>query len=209
MRQLDQHLTTMKAQKPKLRVFFVNKAASGDPNASFSGTLPLVNTESAIPFNDIIQRLEVCPDFTPNFQPETPWFWSIGNALRKHWTASDSTPPDANGWTISSIEGFCRYSLMDGMRDRRVRVWFKHDLVDHTSTYMLHNCSEKIKEAIQDRIKLLASSTGRPGDLMFIDYIIVNEVAGSWLGKIVGVYKKLLHYVRTLWPFYAAESLIG
>jgi hypothetical protein len=66
---------------------------------------------------------------------------------------------------------------------------------------MLHNCSEKIQEAIQDKIKLLASSAGRPGDLMFIDYIIVNEVAGSWIHKILDVYKKLLRYVRTL-PVY-------
>lgn len=84
---------------------------------------------------------------------------------------------------------------MDGMRDRRVRVWFSHNLVEHTSTYMLHNCSEKVRQAIHDKIKLLASAEGCPGDLMFIDYIIVNEVAGSWLDKILDVYKKLLHYV--------------
>ena len=85
---------------------------------------------------------------------------------------------------------------MNGMRDRRVRVWFKHDVLEHTSIYMLHNCSEGVREAIQDRIKLLASSKGCPGDLMLIDYIIVNEVAGSWIEKILDVYKKLLHYVR-------------
>ncbi|RXW21855.1 hypothetical protein EST38_g3992 [Candolleomyces aberdarensis] len=77
-----------------------------------------------------------------------------------------------------------RYSLMDSMRDRRVRVWFRHYLAEHTSTYIINNCSKKFKAEIQDKVKSLIASEDPLGDLMFIDHIIINEVIAELTSKI-------------------------
>ncbi|KAJ2922301.1 hypothetical protein H1R20_g14796, partial [Candolleomyces eurysporus] len=135
------------------------------------------NTDNLIPLDHLTRKLEVCPDFMPNFLPETPWLWSTGNALRKKWTKSESPEGDGPSWAVSSIEGFCRYSLMDSMRDRRVRVWFHHHLTEHTSTYIINNCSREFKAEIQGKVKSLIASEDPLGDLMFIDDIIINEVS--------------------------------
>jgi hypothetical protein len=65
--------------------------------------------------------------------------------------------------------------------------------VEGSSTYIIYHCPERIKERINNKIKDMAASKGN--DLMVIDYIIVNEVAGSWHGKIHDVYNQLLAYV--------------
>ena len=81
---------------------FVNKTSSGVTNASFNGIATPPNTEKSIPLDYLTQKLEVCPDFMPNFRPETPWLCSTGNALRKKWTLSESTKGDGPNWAVSS-----------------------------------------------------------------------------------------------------------
>jgi hypothetical protein len=162
-----------------------------------------------------IEHLTLClgvhSDFIPHFEPGSLWLPSAGNALYK---TSENGTIKAIGEDLTCkrptcliqahnriSEGFYRYSMMDTMdsRDFRVRVWFRHNLVDRSSTYIIHNFPDELKIQLRESIASRVRLSGYQALLsMSTDCLITKLVANSWQSRIYRAFTKLLDYVRFL-----------
>jgi hypothetical protein len=160
----------------------------------------------------LTHSLGVHPDFIPNFQPGTRWLPGSGNALYKTFEETGITAVGENNTPFYSIfgfqlrkrrilEGFCRYSMMDATdsKDFRVRIWFRHNLVKKSSTYIIHNLPDAIKHELLELLKSRAASGEyRPHHSMATDYLVAKLVSASWESRIEKAFAKLLDYVHFL-----------
>ncbi|KAF5319021.1 hypothetical protein D9611_012667 [Ephemerocybe angulata] len=143
----------------------------------------------------LIKHLGVCPIFLSSITI-TPWLLNTGNALFKTFKQD----PNGQG-SLSSVplkskemhytEGFFRYSV----RGRPAHTWFKHDLEQGTSTYIIQSCPEGTKTNIL-RWAAAPSQDIRHHVLrpLVLETLIIDEVACNWSVGVVETAHKLLAY---------------
>ena len=81
-------------------------------------------------------------------------------------------------------------------KEFRVRVWFRHDNVNGSSTYIIHNLPHELKDNLINSVRTLVDSGGyQPYHSMSIDSIVSKMVADSYQFRIHIALQKLLEYV--------------
>ncbi|KAF6755900.1 hypothetical protein DFP72DRAFT_810951, partial [Ephemerocybe angulata] len=131
----------------------------------------------------LIKSLGVCPVFLSSVTT-VHWLLDTGNALFKTFTVNKE-----NKRVLSSIHGFFRYSDCG----RPAHIWFQHNLLERRSTYLMHDCPERVKTTIKkwaespdDRRNLL-----RP---LAVDSLIIDDATWAWSKGVVESAEKLLKY---------------
>lgn len=93
---------------------------------------------------------------------------------------------------LRCTEGFFRYCD----RGLPAHVWFQHDIIAKTSTYIIQGCPDCVKETIQEWAKTTAAANlFRP---LALETLIIDEVTWEWSKAVVEASKRLLEYVRIL-----------
>ncbi|KAF5336094.1 hypothetical protein D9611_006424 [Ephemerocybe angulata] len=181
--QLVAHLEANGSSPPALRILFLNEATLDPKSPKLSGSLD--NTQVALHPSTIfyfIKHLGVCPIFLSNITT-TPWLLNTGNAT--------FTTYQSDGLTPASVQGFFRYSV----RGRPAHVWFRHNMEEGTSTYIVQYCPERPKASILQwataPTREYRQHVLRP---FALECLIVDEVSMNWSEAVVHTARGLLKY---------------
>lgn len=86
------------------------------------------------------------------------------------------------------------------VRDFRIRVWFRHNLTDHSSTYIVHNLPLTLRDKFKTSVVEAESLSDWEKDVsLSTDALIVDMVLDSWRRRVDSVLRKVLEHVSSFY----------
>lgn len=190
--QLVEHLNTSGQSQtaPAFRVLLLNDTELDEKTPKPRGSFDRVQVAlNPLTVDYLIQTIGVSPIFFSTMMT-IPWLLNTGNALLQ--TFDEEAHPSE---VLSSAQGFFRFSV----RGRPAHVWFKHNLMDNTATYIIQNCPKRV------RANLSQNHILRP---LALETLIIDEVAWNWSKGVVEAAEKLLLYEH-LTPHQHVDGLLN
>lgn len=150
----------------------------------------------------LVQSLGVSPIFLSTITT-VPWLLDTGNALFKTYDSDIHHPsnissirkhrqpsPREDIVLMRGTEGFFRLSD----RGRPSHVWFKHDIVSKSTTYIIQGCPQRVVDVLYQwtEDEMLRKHLLRP---LALESLLVDEVTWAWSKGVVDNARKLLEYV--------------
>jgi hypothetical protein len=150
----------------------------------------------------LVQSFGVSPIFLSTITT-IPWLLDTGNALFTTYDSDIHHPSNISsirqylrpclsevvGLTLKS-EGFFRLSD----RGRPSHVWFKHDIVSKSTTYIIQGCPQRVMDVLNQwtEDETLRKHLLRP---LALESLLIDEVTRTWSKAVVDNARKLLEYV--------------